>query len=29
VATDRYLEQHFDLPDREKLVDEVYAAIEG
>ncbi|HEV7941909.1 MAG TPA: hypothetical protein VGP17_03805 [Solirubrobacteraceae bacterium] len=28
-ATDRYLEQHFDLLDREKLVDEVFAAIEG
>ncbi len=27
--TDRYLEQHFDLPEREKLVDEVYAAVEG
>ena len=28
-ATDRYLELHFDLPEREKLIDEVYAAIEG
>lgn len=27
--TDRYLEQHFDLPQREKLIDEVYAAVEG
>lgn len=27
--TDRYLEQHFDLPEREKLIDEVYAAVEG
>jgi hypothetical protein len=28
-ATDCYLEQHFDLPDREKLIGEVFAAIEG
>ncbi|HEY1689253.1 MAG TPA: hypothetical protein VGF95_10365 [Solirubrobacteraceae bacterium] len=27
--TDRYLSEHFDLPERAKLVDEVYAAIEG
>lgn len=26
---DRYLAEHFDLSDREKLLDEVYAAIEG
>ena len=26
---DRYLAENFDLPDREKLLDEVYAAIEG
>jgi hypothetical protein len=28
-TTDRYLEQYFNLPEREKLIDEVYAAIEG
>lgn len=28
-ATDRYLQQHFDLPEREKLIAEVYAAIDG
>jgi hypothetical protein len=28
-ATDRYLQQHFDLPEQGKLIDEVYAAIEG
>jgi hypothetical protein len=28
-ATDRYLRQHFNLPEREKLIAEVYAAIEG
>lgn len=28
-ATDRYLAEHYDLPDREKLIEEVYAAIEG
>jgi hypothetical protein len=27
--TERYLAEHFDLPDREKLIAEVYAAIEG
>jgi hypothetical protein len=27
--TDRYLAQNFELADRAKLVDEVYAAIEG
>jgi DivIVA domain-containing protein len=29
VATDRYLAEHYDLTDRHKLLDEVYAAIEG
>ena len=29
VATDRYLAEHFKLTDRHKLLDEVYAAIEG
>jgi DivIVA domain-containing protein len=29
VATDRYLAEHYDLADRHKLLDEVYAAIEG
>lgn len=28
-ATDRYLAEHFDLAERQKLIDEVYAAIEG
>jgi hypothetical protein len=27
--TDRYLAENFELPDREKLIAEVYAAIEG
>ena len=27
--TDRYLAENFELPDRLKLIDEVYAAIEG
>jgi len=27
--TDRYLAENFELADREKLIDEVYAAIEG
>ena len=29
VATDRYLAEHYQLGDRQKLLDEVYAAIEG
>lgn len=29
VATDRYLAEHYKLTDRHKLLDEVYAAIEG
>jgi DivIVA domain-containing protein len=29
VQTDRYLAENFELPDRTKLLDEVYAAIEG
>lgn len=29
VATDRYLAEHYELSDRHKLLDEVYAAIEG
>ncbi len=29
AQADRYLAENFDLPDREKLLDEVYAAIEG
>jgi hypothetical protein len=29
VATDRYLAEHYQLSDRHKLLDEVYAAIEG
>jgi hypothetical protein len=29
VATDRYLAEHYELADRHKLLDEVYAAIEG
>ncbi len=29
AATDRYLAEHYDLGDRQKLLDEVYAAIEG
>jgi DivIVA domain-containing protein len=29
VATDRYLAEHYQLADRQKLLDEVYAAIEG
>ncbi len=29
TATERYLAENFDLPDRAKLIDEVYAAIEG
>jgi len=28
-ATDRYLSENFDLPERAKLIDEVYAAIDG
>jgi hypothetical protein len=28
-AADRYLAENFDVPDRERLLDEVYAAIEG
>lgn len=28
-ATDRYLAENFDLPERQKLIDEVYAAIDG
>ena len=28
-ATDRYLAENFDVPDRERLLDEVYAAIEA
>ena len=28
-ATDRYLAENFQLADRPKLLDEVYAAIEG
>jgi hypothetical protein len=27
--TDRYISENFDVPDRERLLDEVYAAIEG
>jgi hypothetical protein len=27
-AADRYVGEHFDVPDRERLLDEVYAAIE-
>ena len=27
--TERYLAENFQLPDRSKLVDEVYAAIDG
>jgi hypothetical protein len=29
AATDRYLDEHYQLADRQKLLDEVYAAIEG
>ncbi len=29
AEADRYLAEHFKLGDREKLIDEVYAAIEG
>jgi hypothetical protein len=29
AATDRYLAEHYELGDRQKLLDEVYAAIEG
>ena len=29
VATDRFLAEHYQLADRQKLLDEVYAAIEG
>jgi hypothetical protein len=29
AATDRYLAEHYELADRQKLLDEVYAAIEG
>jgi hypothetical protein len=29
VATDRYLAEHYQLADPQKLLDEVYAAIEG
>ena len=27
--TDRYLAENFDLPDRKRLLDEVYASVEG
>ena len=27
--TERYLAENFELPDRLKLIDEVYAAVEG
>ena len=27
--TDRYLAENFDLPDRQRLLDEVYASVEG
>jgi len=29
AATDRYLAEHYQLADRQKLLDEVFAAIEG
>jgi hypothetical protein len=29
AETERYLAEHFELPDRGKLIDEVYAAIEA
>jgi hypothetical protein len=28
-VTNRYLAEHFDIPNRERLLDEVYAAVEG
>jgi len=27
--TDRYLAENFDLPDRQRLLDEVYSSVEG
>jgi len=29
AATDRYLAEHYQLSDRQQLLDEVYAVIEG
>jgi hypothetical protein len=29
AATDRYLAEHYELSDRQQLLDEVYAVIEG